>query len=216
MPDYEIKEWNEDNFDIDIVPFVRQAYDEKKWAFVADYCRFYACWKEGGIYLDTDVEVFRRFDDFLKNDFFTGLEYQDGGGWIRHSLDVSVFGCIRNHPFAQEIMDYYKDKSFRNADGSILGGTVQGVVSVIGERYGFCKEDKNQVLSNDVVIYDTNTFCNVTNDYDKKSIYSLHHFDGSWIDHSERGKLYQWCRKRDLLHIYSKIEQLVAFIKKYL
>lgn len=209
MPDYVIKEWNEDNFNVNLIPFVSQAYSEKKWAFVADYCRFYALLKEGGVYLDTDVEVFRRFDDFLKHTFFSGLEYQDGGGWIRHSIDASVFGCEKNNPFAQEVLNYYSDKDFRNPDGSIHGGTVQGVVTTLAIKYGFKKENINQQLKNGLMIFDTSYFCNIYNEFDKRTIYSLHHFDGSWVEHSNRGRLYQFCRKHDLLHIYKTIEQIV-------
>ena len=70
LPDYEIKEWNEDNFDIHINQYCHEAYDNKKWAFVSDVARLYALVTEGGIYMDTDVEVLRSFDDLLENDFF--------------------------------------------------------------------------------------------------------------------------------------------------
>lgn len=64
MPDYEIICWNEDNFDYTSVPFVKEAYEQKKWAFVADYVRLYALFHYGGIYLDTDSEVYKSFDFF--------------------------------------------------------------------------------------------------------------------------------------------------------
>lgn len=71
MPDYELKEWNESNFDINnSIPFVKEAYKAKKWAFVTDYVRLYALYTEGGIYMDTDVKVLKPFDEFLKYNFF--------------------------------------------------------------------------------------------------------------------------------------------------
>ena len=74
LPDYEIKEWNEDNFDLDICPYVREAYDNKKFAFVTDVVRLYALYTDGGIYMDTDVEVLMSFDEFLDASAFFGFE----------------------------------------------------------------------------------------------------------------------------------------------
>lgn len=208
MPDYIIKEWNEDNFNVNAIPFVKQAYDEKKFAFVADVCRFYACYAEGGIYLDTDVEVFRRFDDFLNNRFFIGIEYQENAVEYRLSVDASVFGCEKGNPFAKECMDYYNDKIFRRSDGKITGGTVQAVASKIADNYGFRRVNENQALSNGVNVYSTDFFCNISNPVRKGYTYSLHHFDGSWVDYSDRGFLYRFCRKHDLLHIYKWLEKI--------
>lgn len=70
MPDYSIKCWNEDNFDVDSVPWVKEAIQKKKWAFASDYIRLYALYTEGGIYMDTDVKVFRSLSKFLFWDFF--------------------------------------------------------------------------------------------------------------------------------------------------
>lgn len=209
MPDYEIKEWNEDNFDVNAVPFVKQAYDEKKWAFVADYCRFYACYHEGGIYLDTDVEVFRRFDEFLNNPFFTGIEFQENAVEFRLSLDASVFGCIKGNSFAKQCLDYYNDKPFRMDDGRITGGTVQAVSSIIADEYGFKRINESQTLSNGVKIFSTDYFCNISNKLTPGKTYSLHHFDGSWVDYTDRGFLYRFCRQHDLLHIYKWLEKLL-------
>ena len=75
MPDYEYICWNENKIDVTLSPFLKQAYDAKMWAFVADYTRIYALIKYGGIYMDTDVEVCERFDSFLKYSFFTSVEY---------------------------------------------------------------------------------------------------------------------------------------------
>lgn len=65
LPEYEIKEWNEDNFDLDAYPYVREAYDSRKFAFVTDVVRLYALYNEGGIYMDTDVEVLKPLDSIL-------------------------------------------------------------------------------------------------------------------------------------------------------
>lgn len=207
MPDYEIKEWNEENFDVNAIPFVRQAYEEKKWAFVADVCRFYATFTHGGIYLDTDIEVFKRFDPFLNDSFFAGTEVRSAkeiDDFV--TVDVSVFGCEKGNWFVKACLDFYKDKPFRNLDGSIPGGVVQVVATRVLEPFGYKRENRNQEINN-VKIYDTNYFANITTEEKGSDLYSLHHFDGSWTDESKRGKLYKWCRKHDMMHIYRWIEK---------
>lgn len=74
LPDYEIKEWNEDNFDVNIIPYTAEAYAQKKYAFVSDYARFWILHKYGGIYFDTDVEVIRPIDDIIARGNFMGFE----------------------------------------------------------------------------------------------------------------------------------------------
>ena len=74
LPDYEIKEWNEDNFNVNIIPYTQQAYEAKKYAFVSDYARFWVLYHYGGLYFDTDVEIIKSFDDIVDNGAFMGLE----------------------------------------------------------------------------------------------------------------------------------------------
>ncbi|MEE5987309.1 exopolysaccharide biosynthesis protein [Ligilactobacillus equi] len=73
-PDYEITEWNESNFDVHAHPFMAQAYDQGQWAFVSDYARLQVIYEQGGIYLDTDVELLRNLDFLLENDFYAGMQ----------------------------------------------------------------------------------------------------------------------------------------------
>ena len=74
FPDYEIKEWNEGNFDVNIIPYTAEAYACKKYAFVSDYARFWVLYKYGGLYFDTDVEVIRPMDDIVARGPFMGIE----------------------------------------------------------------------------------------------------------------------------------------------
>ncbi|RGX78343.1 hypothetical protein DXA68_12330 [Bacteroides stercorirosoris] len=86
-PDYEIKEWNESNFDVHCCRYVEEAYNAKKWAFVSDYARFLALYNEGGIYFDTDIEVLKPFDNLLGCGAFFGF------GW--ETLTLPVFGASK-------------------------------------------------------------------------------------------------------------------------
>lgn len=92
FPDYEIKEWNEDNFDVNGIPYTSEAYEAKKYAFVSDYARFWVLYKYGGIYFDTDVEVIRPMEDVLERGPFMGFEYvkPDGSYAIAPGLGLAA------------------------------------------------------------------------------------------------------------------------------
>lgn len=105
LPDYEIIEWNENNFPTNENVFAKEAYDAKKYAFVADYCRLYVLYKCGGIYFDTDVEVIKSFNDFEEYDFFIGLE-------MDNQVGTSVIGSQPYHPLVRNFLEYYQDRHF--------------------------------------------------------------------------------------------------------
>lgn len=111
LPDYKIKEWNESNFDITILPYTLEAYEAKKYAFVSDVCRIYCLLKEGGIYLDTDVEVLKSFDAFLKNDSFIGWE-------TKNRLGTAVIGSTKNAKWLADFYGIYKDLAFKKKSNS--------------------------------------------------------------------------------------------------
>lgn len=92
LPDYEIREWNEDNFDVNIIPYTAEAYKQKKYAFVNDYARFWILYRYGGIYFDTDVEVIRPLDDIIAKGNFMGVEsdYCKEGGFDGKSDDIII------------------------------------------------------------------------------------------------------------------------------
>lgn len=212
MPDYEIKEWNEDNFDVNALRFTREAYAERKWAFVADVCRFYACYNEGGIYLDTDVEVFKRLDEFIKYPCFAGTEVRTTNNGYFITVDASAFGCEKNNWFIGKCLEWYNDKPFHETDGSISGGVVQVVATRILEPYGYKRENIVQNVEN-VRIFPNTVFTNLTLPYNKKNIYTLHHFDGSWNDEPTRGWLFKFCRRYDMMHWYRRLERFRRFNK---
>ena len=98
-PDYEIKEWNEDNFDLSINAYVREAYEARKWAFITDYVRLYALVNEGGIYMDTDVEVLKPLDDLLCYDAVSGFESETQIQTLRRNT--------ANHPMVSRPLHRY-------------------------------------------------------------------------------------------------------------
>jgi len=110
LPDYQIRLWDESNFDISQAPlFVRQAYNAKKWAFAADYIRCWALYNYGGVYLDTDVEVLRPLDDFLNNRLFIftqvfSIDETKKIRSVRVNLSIGVIGCEKKHPYIEKCM----------------------------------------------------------------------------------------------------------------
>ena len=112
-PDYEIREWNEENFPVGDNLYCKQAYEAKKWAFATDYARLVIVYNNGGIYLDTDVEVIKPLDDLLNHKFFIGRQqgFQVNTG--------SGFGAEKGHPVLKRMIDDYDGIPFISKDGEM-------------------------------------------------------------------------------------------------
>ena len=187
LEDYEIIEWNESNFNININNYVREAYEQKKYAFVSDYVRVYALYNYGGIYLDTDVEVFKKFDDLLENDSFWGFEEKD-------YIATSTIGAKKGNKLIKEFLDSYENRSFLNEDGSIDTLTNVTIVSEIISNLGIKLDGTFQKIDNLAVIYPQEYFSpyDYINCYSKKTnnTYTMHHFYKSWVPFSARLKAF--------------------------
>ncbi len=112
LPGYEVTEWNEDNFNFSEMAYTREAYHSGNYAFVADVCRLKALYEHGGVYLDTDIEVLRPFDDYLHCKSFLGYENQQTA-WI----GTGVIGAEKECPWIKEFLDFYAHRHFINAFG---------------------------------------------------------------------------------------------------
>ena len=139
LPDYELKEWNEDNFDININRFVREAYDNRNFAFVSDYARAKALYENGGIYLDTDVEVLKSLDAFLDNEMFVGLEEKS-------FIGTCVMGAVKGFYVYEEYMKHYENTPYILPDGSKYKDTNVVLLTDMMKEKGFVQEDKFQVI----------------------------------------------------------------------
>lgn len=183
FPDYEIIEWNEDNFDVNSIPYTAQAYAAKKYAFVSDYARFKILCEEGGLYFDTDVEVIKPFDDILKNGGFMGREMDaQKGGMVNPGIGL---GIEKGHPVYREILEEYKKFSFLNPDGSLNLKTVVSYTTEILERFGFVASDEIQNIEG-INIYPYDYF-NPLDDLTGKlriteNTHSIHWFSKTWLN----------------------------------
>ena len=159
LPDYEVKLWNRETFDVDSVPFVRDAVSVRQWAPAADYIRLWALNRHGGIYLDSDVYVRRSFDDLLSRDFFTAVE-RLGPGPAQVGIQAAVLGSIPGHPFLKECMKYYEESPFFLPDGTyaIQKMTAPGWYAKVAEAsFGFKRMDKRQELRDGMLILPSET-----------------------------------------------------------
>lgn len=119
LPDYEIIEWNEDNFDVDSIPYTTQAYQAKKYAFVSDYARFKILYEHGGLYFDTDVEVIKPMDDIIAHGPFMGFEIDPCTERPYGAVNPGLGICgVKGMDAFQRILDYYRTLNFIKADGS--------------------------------------------------------------------------------------------------
>lgn len=201
MPDYEIKLWNTSNFDVNSVPYVKEAFENRKWAFAADYIRMYALYTEGGIYLDSDVLVLKSFDEFLHHSFVSSMEYHpfqieqensfekvDADGkriseeYISGiQIQAAVMGAEKGCPYVGEVLEWYKGRHFVKEDG-VLGTDVIApqIYARVAEKYGFRYKDVDQDLEGNIKIYRSEIFAGNRREATKNS-YAIHYCENSWV-----------------------------------
>lgn len=191
-PDYEIKEWNEDNFDVNAIPYTREAYEAKKYAFVSDYARFKILYEHGGLYFDTDVEVIRPLDDIIARGPFMGCERDTLGATAPAVAPGLGLGVNSGLGLYRELLDLYATLHFRYPDGSLNFKTVVQYTTELLCEHGLRNTADIQQVAG-VWVYPKEYFCPI--DYNTKECritertYSIHHYAESW--HGRRQKLYK-------------------------
>lgn len=185
LSDYKIIEWNEENFDININQYVKEAYENKKYAFVSDYARVYALYNIGGIYLDTDVEVFKSLDDFLDEDSFWGFEE-------KNYIATSTIGAKKENKLIKEFLDFYENKSYNETKEQTDTSTNVQIVTKIMQNIGFKMDGSKQTICKIGSIYPQEYFSpyDYINFIDKSNdnTYTIHHFYKSWIPLKDKVK----------------------------
>lgn len=175
-PDFQLIEWNEDNFDINSNRYVRDAYQSKKWAFVTDYVRLWALYNYGGIYMDTDVEVIKPLEPFLYHHAFSGFESAT-------QIPTGIMACEKSNIIFKELLDYYETAQFIFSNGAL--NLTTNVVTITNQmlKHGFKPNNQYQVLDG-YAFYPNNIFCPDLNRlHDQKYLkdtVTIHHFAGSW------------------------------------
>lgn len=215
--------WNEKNFDLEQAPiFVKEAYEHKKYAFVADYVRLYALYKYGGIYLDTDVKLLKDFAPFLNNGFFSSIEYHHDivntlkikknslnkdftrKNNITHvkgiGIQSAIFGGEKGHPYIKDCLDFYNTIHFIQKDGKFYDEIIlPDILALCAEKYGFQYIEGTQQLNNNITIYQQDFFTGYRNQ--TKNSIAIHCAHNSWREKTIQQKIYstfsniQWLRK---------------------
>ena len=198
-PGYEIKEWNESNYDIHNCPYVQEAYAAKKWAFVSDYARFDILYTYGGLYFDTDVELVRPIEDILEQGAYLGMEPgEEEEILVNPGIGMAAAPL---HPIYKAILDGYQARHFLKEDGTFDFTTVVAFTTGYLQKYGL-EERKSIQCVEGIWIYPEEYFCPV-NYYTGEEKFtentrSIHHYMASWVSEEEMAsnRLKKSLRKR--------------------
>lgn len=214
--DYEIIEWNEDNFNISEAPlYVRQAYEEKKWAFVTDYVRLYAMVNYGGVYMDTDVEVVKPLDEYLVHEAFSGFESEV-------NIPTGIMASEKKFPLFNELLHYYDNIQFVKEDGSLDLTTNVEIITNICKAKGFEPNGKFQIVEG-FALYPKEVFCpggacSLKVKPTPETV-TIHWYAGSWLDEKTRAEKEEWIvvqRKNKKKELRKKIRRMPRQIVKAL
>lgn len=210
LPEYEIICWDENNFDINVCNFTKEAYEAGKYAFVSDYVRLFVLKQYGGIYLDVDVEVVKSFDPILNNHLILALE--EAG-----DITGAFIASEPNHPFWDEMMNIYHGMSFKLPDGTYNMVVNNVWMQDVLNKYGYEKKNVYQVLSNGAVVYPDDYFhakSLVSGEVRRtKNTYCIHHHTLLWV--SKKTKFIRFMRMKILVPLLGadRYQRIVSRLK---
>ena len=225
MPDWQFVRWDESNFDVNLCPYTAEAYKDHRWAFVADVARLKALYEMGGVYMDTDVELFTSLEPFLGDRLFSGVEiYHEE--FEREGLPLldadrkplepmtqipccgflsAVVGAEAGHPLIRECLDFYLNRPARNDDGSLNSIVIDGVLAAHAVKYGFRYVEREQRLPM-MTLYSPELFtyagASLTG---KAALY--HHTAWSWMPKTRKQRVFLLLDKMHLLKTYRKLKK---------
>lgn len=205
LPDYEIIEWNEDNFDVNICKYTEQAYKARKWAFVADYARLYALYEFGGIYLDTDMMLYVSLNPFLDSTGFFGFESRD-------FIAMSPIGAEKGNDLIHDMLMQYSNRSFVKENGEYDTTTNVRYLKKIFLSHGLKENGKKQtIMGFDIYpqyYFFPNTIGMLFEKVPKNAI-TIHFSTGSWGSDSQRKNI-GTKKKQIFSYFVSKFRNLIG------
>lgn len=184
LPDYEIRLWDANSFDVNQSVWVKEAFEAKRYAFCSDYIRCYALYNYGGIHLDSDVEVLKLYDSLLSLPYFMGIE---SAGFI----EAATMGAEAHHPFLKKMLDYYENRHFLNKNGEPdLVVMPEVIMSILCDNFKL--KEVNSIKEFDknpnIICYFPYQFFSPIDTSSKRYVlrtsvdtYSIHHFANSWV-----------------------------------
>jgi hypothetical protein len=229
MPDYEIKRWSLENFDINSVPLTKEAYEQKKYAFAADYIRCYALYNEGGIYLDSDVILHKSIHSLLKGaEYVTSVEFKPTGHNVYNQqvdkaghrktgvdtvygigLQAAFMASVPHHPLMKDCLDTYNGLTLTKILEKYLLAPIVQVKEA--EKYGFVYKNEQQRLDHGILIYPTK----VIGQWKKETSgrYATHLCEGSWVKKSLRVRMIQIANNIGIYKLYMGLKDKLGLVK---
>lgn len=206
LPEWQIQEWNEQNYDITKHPYMKEAYEAKKWAYVSDMARLDILYNQGGVYLDVDVEFVKPLPlEYLKYEGFCGFE---------HTTTVApglIFGIEPGHPFLKRVLDSYAGEHFQVHKNGIYT-TINMRITEILKEYGLVKKDEFQNVGG-IRVFPSEFFCGYDTDVREPAITDnticWHHYLGSWSHPSWKMRCQNYLKKIIGVKNYRRILMLV-------
>ena len=212
FPDYDIKEWNEDNFDVNIIPYTREAYEAKKYAFVSDYARMWILYHHGGLYFDTDVEVIKPMDDIVARGPFMGIEVEAKDGTFPYVAPGLCLGTPAGHVVYKDVLDVYQDLRFFKGDGKINTYAIVPITSDVLRHNGMKPTNEQQQVAG-VWIYPRDYFNPLDDNTGRlvitENTRSIHWYTKTWL--KKQNPIRTWVVRR--IHRYFGNDSL-AWLKK--
>lgn len=228
MPNYTFMLWDEKSFNIDYCPFTKEAYSKKKYAYVADVARLCALQKYGGVYLDTDVELFKNFDQYLNYDFFTGIELyrefekehvaerllNEDGTPKQINMDIphlevltSTMGSCPQSPLIAEVLEYYNaieitEDLINNFRKYV---NFDRLMARHLTHYGFRYINETQYLDKNMVVFGTGIFGHAFCP-DERFDVSWHYNEASWLDNKKKNWMKELLRELGLLKLLKAVK----------
>lgn len=208
-PDYEIIQWDEDNYDLSAAPlYVRQAYEAKKWAFVTDYVRLEVVHEHGGIYMDTDVELKKNLDFLLGHRAYFGFE-------DRRFINTGLgFGAEKGAEILREMMNDYLDAPFLLSDGSydMVPCTRRNTQALL--HHGLVQNNTRQTLAEDILVLPSIYLCPIDGETRVRSqspeTVSIHWFDASWMSEEERTSTEAYVKEQKIARYKGKVREIIG------
>ncbi len=219
LPDYEIKRWDETNFDVNITPYTSQAYSAGKYAFVSDYARFWILYNYGGIYFDTDVEIIKPIYDIIENGPFMGCENMSIPDNNASSIGVAPglgIAAYPRHSFYKKILSFYEKLEFLDCDGASNLKTIVEYTSELLCQSGLKNTHNIQTIEG-INIYPKEYFCPLSPtlvlDLTENSR-TIHHYSASW--ESKMVKFRKKIKRTIGYKTVTLIQPTISYLRKFL
>lgn len=194
LPGYEIKRWDESNYNVNCIPFSAEAYAMNKYAYVSDYARLKILYDNGGVYFDTDVEIIAPIDDILSKGGFMAFE-KDTNKTGDQLLNINPglgFACEPGNPILREALDFYESHHYKYPDGRVEQITIVKIVTDILKRYGLSRSDIPTTICG-ITLYPWDYFCPVEFLSSKLEISAntrtIHHYSASWMSWIDKARM---------------------------